>query len=424
MNNVRNIGFMLTVLTYACPCPAQSYEIKLAGELGSDNHMLYELVWSHDGNTLAVTADSGIWIVPDGDSLPYILVMNNEDEELLHTSFIYDDSEILFTRSNSMDVDKPGRFFIESVNIKTGLRTMVQDNAIDGKWSRDGRYFFYFEEIMYGVWALKQYDKENGSRIVIISTEKLGGYWHYGVPYCISPDNSHVVINIREDSPNNPVNLYCIDFNDSNREPLTFFTDGYTGSPMYSPDGSWLLFTHTVLRPENEGFNKYNPELMVYSMETGECYSLFQNDGTFHGIEPAWAPDGKSIWYILLTQFKDTVQSKVYSMDFDPSDVMNPSGITSEQPQNSLYISNFPNPFNDKTTITFSFNYDEKPRLEVYNILGQKIRVFEQELAQTGNYSMTWDGTDDSGRKVVSGQYILKFNSGNNIVTHKMLYIQ
>ncbi|MCE5252302.1 T9SS type A sorting domain-containing protein [bacterium] len=425
MKTIRSIGLTLIVFAFVGLCTAGGKEINLSGELDGGNRTLRELAWSHEGNMLAVTASDGIWIATFNGLLPYRLVMSDSvSEELTYTSFSHDDREIIFTRSNTMDVEKPGRFVIESVSIESGEHTIVEENATDGRWSSDGGYFMYFEEIMYGVWALKLYDRENETKRVVLSTEELGGYWYFSVPYCISPDNSHVVINVEETGPNNPVNLYRVDLVSGDREPVTAFTEGYTDSPMYSPDGSWLLFTHTSIIPEEEDGKKYRPELMVYSVESREYYPLVGNDGTFHGIEPAWAPDGKSVWYILLLENEGNVLSKVCSIDFDPGALMNPDGAGSMKPHEFTLIGNYPNPFNGVTTVLFSADIAVDTRLEVYNILGQKIRVLLSDTVDPGIHRIAWNGVDDTGRAIVSGQYVLKLTAGGNAATHKMLYVK
>jgi len=71
-------------------------------------------------------------------------------------------------------------------------------------------------------------------------------------------------------------------------------------------------------------------------------------------------------------------------------------------------LSNYPNPFNPTTTISFSITEESKIELSVYNIKGQKIKTLLSDQISAGEYSITWNGKDDSGKKVSSGIYLYK----------------
>ena len=44
-------------------------------------------------------------------------------------------------------------------------------------------------------------------------------------------------------------------------------------------------------------------------------------------------------------------------------------------------------------------------QIDVYNIRGQKVRSLVNDFHQYVEYSVVWDGTDDSGQRVGSGVY-------------------
>jgi flagellar hook assembly protein FlgD len=62
--------------------------------------------------------------------------------------------------------------------------------------------------------------------------------------------------------------------------------------------------------------------------------------------------------------------------------------------------------------------------LEVYDVLGQKVRTLVNEPKRTGNYEVTWDGKNDSGEKVASGMYFYKLSAGEFSETKKMVLLR
>jgi PKD repeat protein len=71
-----------------------------------------------------------------------------------------------------------------------------------------------------------------------------------------------------------------------------------------------------------------------------------------------------------------------------------------------------PNPFNPSTKISFDLPKSAQVFLTVYDLRGHRITVLKNEFMTSGFYSLTWDGTDEAGRTVPSGMYIITLNTG------------
>ena len=82
---------------------------------------------------------------------------------------------------------------------------------------------------------------------------------------------------------------------------------------------------------------------------------------------------------------------------------------------------NFPNPFNPETLITFELGQNEQTRLEIFNLLGQRIRVLASGDLSAGSHQFRWNGTDDLGQLVSSGVYIYRLTTENKIVSPLIL---
>jgi hypothetical protein len=85
---------------------------------------------------------------------------------------------------------------------------------------------------------------------------------------------------------------------------------------------------------------------------------------------------------------------------------------------------NYPNPFNPSTSIEYSVPVRTMVTLDVFNILGQRVRELVNEVRPAGAHRVDWNGTDDAGNPVVTGVYLYRFRAGGVALTKKMLLIR
>jgi hypothetical protein len=87
-------------------------------------------------------------------------------------------------------------------------------------------------------------------------------------------------------------------------------------------------------------------------------------------------------------------------------------------------LSNYPNPFNPSTTISFEVPVTSRVNLSIYNVLGQKIITLKDEVMAAGPYEVEWNGTDENGRSVSTGIYFYRLTVGDDVVSKKMMLIK
>lgn len=85
---------------------------------------------------------------------------------------------------------------------------------------------------------------------------------------------------------------------------------------------------------------------------------------------------------------------------------------------------NYPNPFNPTTTIGYDLAQDGTTRLEVYNLLGQRVRSLVTGFQLAGTYQVSWNGQNDVGHQVASGVYFYRLQAGRYVKTNKMLLLK
>ncbi len=84
----------------------------------------------------------------------------------------------------------------------------------------------------------------------------------------------------------------------------------------------------------------------------------------------------------------------------------------------------YPNPFNPETNISFSLKQDGKVTIDIYNVLGQKVKTLVDTNLKAGNHTLRWTGKDDNDRSVTSGIYFLKMQTANYSKTSKMVLMK
>ncbi|MHB9011485.1 MAG: alpha-amylase family glycosyl hydrolase [Ignavibacteriaceae bacterium] len=99
----------------------------------------------------------------------------------------------------------------------------------------------------------------------------------------------------------------------------------------------------------------------------------------------------------------------------------NPKNI----PTSFTLYQNYPNPFNPSTVIRFALPFDSKVKLDIYNILGQRIAELINNVENAGYHEVVWNAAN-----LASGVYIYRIeaasNSGRNIYSDvkKMVMIK
>ncbi len=82
-------------------------------------------------------------------------------------------------------------------------------------------------------------------------------------------------------------------------------------------------------------------------------------------------------------------------------------------------LSNRPNPFNPTTTIEFALPKESYVRLDVFNILGQRVITLADGHFSAGWYSYEWDGSG-----VASGIYLYRLTTDDFVKTKRMLLMK
>ncbi len=126
--------------------------------------------------------------------------------------------------------------------------------------------------------------------------------------------------------------------------------------------------------------------------------------------ENGWIIDGSLYKYVIQTGVETEVM---------------PAVVTS-----LALLQNYPNPVSfsvnsAKTTINFQLTEPTSISIEIFNVLGQKVKtlIFNQEYFR-GVHSVSWNGLNDHSEPVPAGTYFYRIQTPNAVLTKKLLIVE
>ena len=85
---------------------------------------------------------------------------------------------------------------------------------------------------------------------------------------------------------------------------------------------------------------------------------------------------------------------------------------------------NYPNPFNPTTVITFDLPAPSEVTLEVFNVLGQRVKTLIDQRQRAGHHRIEWNATDENGHAVASGVYFYRLTAEGFTASKKMTLVK
>jgi hypothetical protein len=174
----------------------------------------------------------------------------------------------------------------------------------------------------------------------------------------------------------------------------------------------------------------------LFSGNRAGNFYFFENNGTnqnpvWHQITDQFIPDNfgciTAPSFIDIDNDNDTdlyvgnVRGGLYL--YENTTIVNSLVETTELPITFRIIA-YPNPFNPKVSINLYLSSSGKTEVNIFNVVGQKVRsLFNGELNK-GVHSITWDGTNDFSSNLPSGIYIVAVNTGKMVNAIKLTYLK
>ncbi len=210
-------------------------------------------------------------------------------------------------------------------------------------------------------------------------------------------ENTQFELTINADSNEEPGEILAgpfISFQNMGDWAVTFFPEDQR--PEVTSGSFWLVFYWHEDSPDSPGVGADNsdPDLRSY----------------YYTATAGWIPWLDSDWIMRVM-------------------VTTPTGVEEleeayDMPERFTLLGNYPNPFNPATEIIFAAPRSGHVRLEIYSIIGQKVKTLVDESVTAGLKAVTWNGSSDHGNTVASGIYYYRLSTADGIDVKKMTFLK
>jgi len=124
------------------------------------------------------------------------------------------------------------------------------------------------------------------------------------------------------------------------------------------------------------------------------------------------------------SKLDDVYQRYNIVQSIDLSSFLTVGSNTTTLPNSFEINQNYPNPFNPITTINYSINKNGNIKIVIFDMLGRQVRSLVNKNNSAGQHSVLWDGKNDAGKIVQSGQYYYNIEMDGVNKSRKMILIK
>jgi hypothetical protein len=194
---------------------------------------------------------------------------------------------------------------------------------------------------------------------------------------------------------------------------ITFFSSrGPTADGRIKPELVAMgMEVRSVIEGTVNGYSSYAGTSFAAPLVAGLCAQILE-------IHPEWSP-AEIRQALLFTASRSGSPDNTYGYGLPRG--MAASGFDFE----TVVLSDgIPNPFREQMSFQLYFPEPRRITLRIYDCRGALVKTLEDNSLMHRGRTVTWDGTNDKGRQVVSGVYFLDFLSPGLRRTYKLVRIR
>ena len=212
---------------------------------------------------------------------------------------------------------------------------------------------------------------------------------------------------------------------DNNGEPLTgvsSLTDGTNQVSLYSDVYCFISNGGKIIvlwEQDEDNYSRiYAQRFNSNRTPIGKPFRVSSNQRAYYQLSARVILNNDNI-YTFWGESGNGVWANVIDFNNPPITKINP-----HIPNKLKLHQNFPNPFNNSTTLTFYLSKSDYVVFNIYDISGKKISSLLNDTYLPGSYTFNWNSTNSSGMEVSSGVYFGELITSYGRQSIKMLLIQ
>ena len=128
----------------------------------------------------------------------------------------------------------------------------------------------------------------------------------------------------------------------------------------------------------------------------------------------------------LVIKLKDGSINKIAVSQIQKIQFENLTGVEDQtiQSNNLTLKGNYPNPFNQLTSIEFEIASSGNVEIMIYDNSGNQIQKLECQDCKAGNNTIQWNCLDNKNKKVQNGVYFYEIKFNNEVQSKKMIMVK
>ena len=193
----------------------------------------------------------------------------------------------------------------------------------------------------------------------------------------------------------------------------------------------FILFFSTSARATCDLSPKFSYKTKSLSVDfnnrsTGDFSSVkwtFGDGNTSTDISPEHIYEEEGMYVFSLTLYNnegcsEIFEGKVYVFDLEAVTPGEADNNTISQPIEQAeeeHITNYPNPFNETTTVAFDLAEDDKVKVNVHDISGRLVAILADETMRAGRKELLFER-----KNLLAGTYLVNVQTSKGILTRKI----